>query len=60
MSFTIRLVFAFIAGFFLTAGNSFEVSAAPTAGQATRTEVQVDLFRGLADIFSRGMDSLNS
>jgi len=30
----------------------------PTSAQPTAAQVQVDLFRGLADIFSRGMDAL--
>jgi len=30
----------------------------PTAAQPTAAQVQVDVFRGLADIFARGMDTL--
>ena len=42
------------AGFEFFGGNAaFAASPAPTARQ-----VQVDLFRGLADVFSRGMDTL--
>lgn len=43
-----------LAGFEFFGGNTaFAASPAPTARQ-----VQVDLFRGLADVFSRGMDTL--
>jgi hypothetical protein len=39
-------------------GGQQKAWAAPSPEPASRAEVQVDLFRGLADIFSRGMDTL--
>jgi hypothetical protein len=54
-----RLVPALLAGSFLFGLEGEEkVRAAPGPEPASRAEVQVDLFRGLADIFSRGMDTL--
>jgi hypothetical protein len=59
MSFAMRLVAAVIVGaILLTTGKASNAWAAPAAERASRAEVQVDLFRGLADIFSRGMDTL--
>jgi pimeloyl-ACP methyl ester carboxylesterase len=59
MSFVTRLVPALLAGSLLFGLESEEkVWAAPAREPAGRAEVQVDLFRGLADIFSRGMDTL--
>ena len=59
MFFARCLVPALIAGsILLTTGKASDAWAAPAAEQASRAEVQVDLFRGLADIFSRGMDTL--
>jgi hypothetical protein len=59
MSFVTRLVPALIAGPLLfVLGGQEVVRAAPGPESASRAEVQVDLFRGLADIFSRGMDTL--
>jgi pimeloyl-ACP methyl ester carboxylesterase len=59
MSFVTRLVVALLAGSLLFGleGRAM-VRAAPAPESASRAEVQVDLFRGLADIFSRGMDTL--
>ena len=60
MSFVTRLVVALLAGSLLFGLEGQEmVRAAPGPEAASRTEVQVDLFRGLADIFSRGMDTLS-
>ena len=39
-------------------GSAAAQTAAPAAAAATASQVQVDLLRGLADIFSRGMDTL--
>lgn len=59
MSFVARLVAALLAGSLLFGLEGQEmVQAAPGPEPASRAEVQVDLFRGLADIFSRGMDTL--
>jgi hypothetical protein len=59
MSFIARLAPALLAGsiLFAVAGEQ-KAWAAPASQSASRAEVQVDLFRGLADIFSRGMDTL--
>ena len=59
MSFVTRLIPALLAGsmLFVVAGQQ-KAWAAPAAQSASRAEVQVDSFRGLADIFSRGMDTL--
>jgi hypothetical protein len=38
--------------------RSAAAQAPPTAATATAKQVQVDLLRGLADVFSRGMDTL--
>jgi len=54
-----RLVPALLAGSLLLALEGQQKAwSAPAAEPASRSEVQVDLFRGLADIFSRGMDTL--
>jgi hypothetical protein len=59
MPFGTRLVPALVAGSLLLALEGQQKAwAAPAAEPASRSEVQVDLFRGLADIFSRGMDTL--
>jgi hypothetical protein len=59
MPFGTRLVPALVAGSLLFALEGQQKAwAAPAAEPASRSEVQVDLFRGLADIFSRGMDTL--
>jgi pimeloyl-ACP methyl ester carboxylesterase len=59
MSFVTRLVPALLAGSLLFGLEGQEkVRAAAGPESASRAEVQVDLFRGLADIFSRGMDTL--
>ena len=59
MSFIARLVPAvFVGSHLFGVGGEQKVWAAPAPEPASRTEVQVDLFRGLADIFSRGMDTL--
>jgi hypothetical protein len=59
MFFVARLVAALLAGWLLFGLEGQEgVQAAPGPEPASRAEVQVDLFRGLADIFSRGMDTL--
>src|ERR1700745_1353162 len=59
MSFVTRLVAALLAGSLLFGLEGQEmVRAAPAPERASRADVQVDLFRGLADIFSRGMDTL--
>jgi pimeloyl-ACP methyl ester carboxylesterase len=45
--------------FFLLAANHHSSLAAPASDASVRpADVQVDLYRGLADIFSRGMDTL--
>jgi pimeloyl-ACP methyl ester carboxylesterase len=54
-----RLVPALLAGSLLLALEGQQKAwSAPAPEPASRSEVQVDLFRGLADIFSRGMDTL--
>jgi hypothetical protein len=59
MTLVTRLVPALLAGSLLLALEGQQKAwAAPAAEPASRSEVQVDLFRGLADIFSRGMDTL--
>jgi hypothetical protein len=59
MSCVTRLVAALLAGSLLFGlEGQVKVWAAPGPESASRAEVQVDLFRGLADIFSRGMDTL--
>jgi hypothetical protein len=59
MSFVTRLVAALLAGSLLFGlEGQVKVWAAPGPASASRAEVQVDLFRGLADVFSRGMDTL--
>jgi Thioesterase domain len=52
---------ALLTGIFLPTVGRMDVSAAPAAQPApTARQVQVELFRGLADIFSRGMDTLTA
>jgi hypothetical protein len=59
MTLVTRLVPALLAGSLLLALEGQQKAwAAPAVEPASRSEVQVDLFRGLADIFSRGMDTL--
>lgn len=59
MPFVARFISALLVGSILFAANGQEKAwAAPAPEAASRSEVQVDLFRGLADIFSRGMDTL--
>jgi pimeloyl-ACP methyl ester carboxylesterase len=59
MTLVTPLVPALLAGSLLLALEGQQKAwAAPAAEPASRSEVQVDLFRGLADIFSRGMDTL--
>ena len=59
MTLVTRLVPALLAGSLLLALEGQQKAwSAPAAEPASRSEVQVDLFRGLADIFSRGMDTL--
>jgi hypothetical protein len=59
MTLVTRLVPALLAGSLLLASEGQQKAwAAPAAEPANRSEVQVELFRGLADIFSRGMDTL--
>ena len=59
MTLVMRLAPALLAGSLLLALEGQQKAwAAPAAEPASRSEVQVDLFRGLADIFSRGMDTL--
>ena len=59
MTLVTRLVPALLAGSLLLAlEGQQKARSAPAAEPASRSEVQVDLFRGLADIFSRGMDTL--
>jgi pimeloyl-ACP methyl ester carboxylesterase len=59
MSFIARLLPAvFVGSLLLGLGGQQKTWAAPASEPASRAEVQVDLFRGLADIFSRGMDTL--
>ncbi len=59
MSFVTRLVPALLAGWLLFGlEGQQKAQAAPAPESAGRADVQVDLFRGLADIFSRGMDTL--
>jgi pimeloyl-ACP methyl ester carboxylesterase len=59
MPFVARFISALLAGSILFAAIGQEKAwAAPAPEAASRSEVQVDLFRGLADIFSRGMDTL--
>jgi hypothetical protein len=59
MTLVTRLVPALLAGSVLLALEGQQKAwAAPAAEPASRADVQVDLFRGLADIFSRGMDTL--
>jgi hypothetical protein len=59
MSFIARLVPALLAGSMLfVVASEQKAWAAPAPEPAGRAEVQVDSFRGLADIFSRGMDTL--
>ena len=59
MTLVTRLVPALLAGSLLLALEGQQKAwAAPAAEPASRGDVQVDLFRGLADIFSRGMDTL--
>ena len=59
MTLVTRLVPALLAGSLLLALEGQQKAwAAPAGEPASRSEVQVDLFRGLADIFSRGMDTL--
>jgi pimeloyl-ACP methyl ester carboxylesterase len=59
MPFIARLMWALLAGSILFGVTDQEKAwAAPASGSASRAQVQVDLFRGLADIFSRGMDTL--
>lgn len=54
-----RLVSALFVGLIFLAGNQHSLLAAPARDSALGPpEVQVDLFRGLADVFSRGMDTL--
>src|SRR5262249_55226733 len=43
---------------FFGVGGQQKAWATPAPEPASRTDVQVDSFRGLADIFSRGMDTL--
>ena len=59
MSFIARLAPGLLAGsmLFVVAGEQ-KAWAAAAPGPVSRAEVQVDSFRGLADIFSRGMDTL--
>ena len=59
MFFIARLVSAVLVGSLLVGvGGQQKAWAAPAPELASRADVQVDLFRGLADIFSRGMDTL--
>jgi hypothetical protein len=59
MSLTRRLAPALLAGLIFLGGNQHGALAARARDTAARTaDVQVDLFRGLADVFSRGMDTL--
>jgi hypothetical protein len=59
MSFIARLVPAVLVGsLFFVVGGQQKARSAPAPEPASRADVQVDLFRGLADIFSRGMDTL--
>jgi len=59
MSFVVRLVPALLAGSILFGVEGQQKAwAAPAPGPVSRADVQADLFRGLADIFSRGMDTL--
>jgi hypothetical protein len=54
-----RLASALLATLIFLAGSQQNLLAAPARGAALGpAEVQVDLFRGLADVFSRGMDTL--
>jgi hypothetical protein len=59
MPFIARLMPALLAGSILFGvADQQKAWAAPASEPASRAQVQVDLFRGLADIFSRGMDTL--
>src|SRR5215469_15934092 len=59
MSFIARLVPAVLVGsLFFVVGGQQKAWSAPAPEPASRADVQADLFRGLADIFSRGMDTL--
>ena len=59
MSFIARLVPAVLVGLlFFGVGGQQKAWGAPAPEPASRADVQVDSFRGLADIFSRGMDTL--
>ena len=59
MPFIARLIPALLAGSILFGvADQQKAWAAPASEPASRAQVQVDLFRGLADIFSRGMDTL--
>jgi pimeloyl-ACP methyl ester carboxylesterase len=59
MCFIARLVPAVLVGLlFFGVGGQQKAWAAPAPEPASRADVQVDSFRGLADIFSRGMDTL--
>jgi hypothetical protein len=59
MPFIARLMPALLAGSILFGvADQQKAWAAPASEPASRAQVQVDSFRGLADIFSRGMDTL--
>ena len=59
MFFVARLLPAVLVGSLVFGVGSQQTAwPAPAPGPASRADVQADLFRGLADIFSRGMDTL--
>src|SRR3974390_2121693 len=58
MSFIARLVPAVLVGLLFFGVEGQQKAWAAPSPAASRADVQVDSFRGLADIFSRGMDTL--